>query len=134
MAGLQPTFDLTFIGGGTYSGGTDQWTDLSDAIPSGKQLWLGYATLISDDKTLTFELRPNLIGQSTGTVGNTVLRGFASVLAGDSTDLDLFYYGNIITLAPVTAQSTGVEKLWLRIKSGSASSGTWSYIIYYTLY
>lgn len=139
MANIIPVFDLAFMGSGSLN--SEIWIDLSAAnpnpnspIPSGSQLWLGYATFISNDKSLVFELRPNLPTKSAGNVTDTQLRGFASIAIGESKDVDLFYYGNILTLAPVTAVSTGVEKLWLRVRSGNNSIGTFDYIVYYSLY
>ena len=141
MATITPTFDKSFIGTGATST-KDDWFNISasgpDAnspIPSGQQLWLGYITLISTDKDLVFEIRPNLPTQSTGTTGNTQLRAFQSVAAADgSKELDLYYYGNLLTLAPVGVSSTGVEKLWLRVTSGTNTVANFSYIVRYTLY
>lgn len=139
MAALTPTFELTFLGSGTVN--QETWIDLTASnpnpnspIPAGKRIWLGYATFISDDKTLTFEIRPNLLTKSAGNITDTQLRGSQSVQAGDSKDQDLYFYGNVFTFAPVSADSTGVEKVWLRVKSNSASLGAFSYIVYYTLY
>lgn len=140
MAQIIPTFELLSLGSITFSG-NETWVDIlsnlpnqNSPIPSGKQIWIGYVTCIAQDKGATFELRPNLPGQSTGTSGTTQLRGFTSVEAGDSKDMDLYLYGNITTLAPVTSTSSGVEKLWLRIKSLSNASSTFEYMIYYTIY
>lgn len=139
MANIIPVFDLAFMGSGSLN--SEIWIDLSASnpnpnspIPSGSQLWLGYATFISNDKSLVFELRPNLPTKSAGNITDTQLRGFASIATGESKDVDLFYYGNILTLAPVTAVSTGVEKLWLHVRSGNNSVGTFDYIVYYSLY
>jgi hypothetical protein len=139
MAQLIPIFEKAFMGSGTVN--SELWIDLSAAnpdpnspIPSGKQIWVGYATFISDDKTVTFEIRPNLPTKALGNTTETQLRASVSITAGESKDLDLYYYGNIMSLAPVSATSTGVEKLWLRVKSGSNSAGAFSYIVYYTLY
>lgn len=140
MAIYEYTFNLTSAGSLTASG-TDNWVDIlsngpntNSPIPNGSQIRIGYITCISQDKTASFELRPNTPGNSTGTVGTTQLRGFVSVPTGESRDLDVYYGNAILSLAPVTAVSTGVEKLWLRIKSGSASSATYEFIIYYSLY
>lgn len=137
---LIPVFDLV-CSGSLSASGTDNWVDLTSyapnansPIPSGKRIWIGYVTCISQDKNATFELRPNLPGQSSSGTGTTQLRGFASVPAGESRDLDVYYGGAITTLAPVSADSTGVEKLWLRIKSGSSSAATYEFILYYSLY
>jgi len=91
-------------------------------------------TCIADDKAATFELRPNLPTKSAANTTDTQLRGFVTVPTGESRDLDLYYGGAIITLAPVSAASTGVEKLWLRIKSSSNAAATCEFILYYTLY
>lgn len=139
MAQIIPIFEKAFMGSGTVN--SETWIDISAAqpdpnspIPSGKQLWLGYATFIADDKSLTFEVRPNLPTKNAGNLTDTQLRGFVQVPGGESRDSDFYYYGGIASFAPVTAVSTGVEKLWLRVKSGSSSAGTFSYIVYYTIY
>jgi hypothetical protein len=139
MAQLTPTFELAFMGSGTVN--SETWVDITSAqpnpnspIPVGKRIWLGYANLISDDKTLIFEIRPNLPTKSNGNTNDTHLRASTSVPAGESREIDLHYGGNVATLAPSTADSTGVEKVWLRVRSGSSSTGAYSYIIYYTLY
>ena len=139
MAQLMPTFELAFMGSGNVN--SEAWVDVTAAqpnpnspIPSGRRVWLGYASLISDDKTLTFEIRPNLPTKSAGNTIDTQLRATVSVPAGESREIDMHYGGNVATLAPVSADSTGVEKVWLRVRSGSSSTGAYSYIIYYTLY
>jgi hypothetical protein len=137
---IKPVFDLISSGSLTAAG-TDNWVDLcsfapntNSPIPSGKRLYIGYVTCISQDKNATFELRPNLPTKSAANTTDTQLRGFVSVATGESKDLDLYYAGAIASFAPVTADSTGVEKLWLRIKSGSSSSATYEFIFYYALY
>lgn len=140
MADLISTFDKLSSGSVTFSG-TEAWFDLmsylpdqNSPIPVGKRIWVGFITCISYDKNATFELRPNIATKNLGTVGETQLRGFASVPAGDSKDMDMYYGGAILTLAPVVAASTGVEKLWLRIKTGSNASASYEFITYYSLY
>jgi len=140
MAQIVPVFELTCIGSLTATG-TENWVDIASfgpnansPIPSGKQIWIAYITCISQDKSATFELRPNIPTKSAGNATDTQLRGFAAVPTGESRDLDVYYGGAITSLAPVTAQSTGVEKLWLRIKSNSNSAATYEFILYYTLY
>lgn len=140
MANITPIFELSFMGSGLTST-KDDWYDIglsqpnpSSPVPSGKQIWLGYSTFISEDKNLIFEVRSNLTGNSTGTLANTQLVGFASVSAADSKDMDFYLYGNIITLFPVSATSTGVEKLWLRVRSGTQTVAAFDYILRYTLY
>jgi hypothetical protein len=140
MAGLIPIFESSSIGSLTAAG-TENWVDLSSfgpdinsPIPTGRRLWIGYITCISQDKAATFELRPNLPTKNLGNTTDTQLRGFTSVPSGESRDLDVYYNGAITTLAPVTADSTGVEKIWLRIKSISAASATYEFMLYYSLY
>lgn len=139
MAEIFPTFDKVFSGTGSVQ--QELWVDLSASdpdpnspIPNGIQLWLGYASLVAIDKDLTFEIRPNLPTKSLGTVAETQLRSFTAVPKGDSKDVDLYYYGNISTLAPVGVTSTGVEKLWLRVRSGSGVVGDFDYFVYYSTY
>jgi hypothetical protein len=140
MASLTPVFELLFQGSGVTST-KDDWFDLGSygpnnntPIPVGKQLWLGYATFIAEDKQLIFEVRPNKPGLSTGTTANTDLRSFTSVAAGESQDVNMYLDGLITTYAPISSQSTGVEKLWLRIRSGTNTIGAWDFIMFYTLY
>ena len=143
MAQLIAKFDLVANGSTTFSA-TESWVDLtallyssglipSAVIPSGQQIWTAYITCISETKDASFELRPNKTTKSAGNTTDTDLRGFTYVPGGTSQDLDVYYNGAIISLAPVGVVSTGVEKLWLRIKCGSASAGTYDYIIYCTI-
>jgi hypothetical protein len=144
MAQLIPMFDI-IVNGTLTASGPENWIDLTSAlysagvipsavIPSGKQIWIAYITCISQDKNATFELRPSLPTKSSGNITDTTLRGFAAVPSGESRDLDVYYNGAITSLAPTNTTSTGVEKLWLRIKSGSGSAATYDYILYCTLY
>ena len=135
MATIIPVFDVQFLGSGSVN--TELWHDISaqiGGIASGKQLWLGFSTFIAEDKSLIFELRPNLATKSLGNLTDTQLRAFTSVPGGESKDIDHYLGGAINWLAPVGVVSTGVEKLWLRIRSNSASAGLWDYVIYYALY
>jgi hypothetical protein len=140
MAELRPTFEMLFMGSGLTSS-KDDWYDLSSyqpnpnsPIPSGKQLWLGFATFIAEDKSLIFEIRPNLPTKSLGNVNNTQLRAFASLAAGESQEVDMYQNGDILTVVPMEYVSTGVEKVWLRIRSGSATVGAFDFMVYYTIY
>lgn len=139
MAEITPIYELVCSSNGTVN--SELWVDMAayglnqnSPIPSGKQLWLGHATFVAEDKNLIFELRPNLPGQSGGNTSETQLRSYTSVPGGQSDDVDLNFFGNIATFCPVGVASTGVEKLWLRIRSGSQSAGAWAYILFYTLY
>lgn len=138
MAEILTTFDKIAVGSATFSG-TENFVDLlantaDTPIPAGSRIWIGFVTCIAQDKGATFELRPNLPGKSVGNVADTQLRGFTTVPSGDSKDMDVYYNGNILTLAPVLVPSTGIEKLWMRIKSISSAAATYEYITYYTIY
>ena len=133
MASIIPVFEQQFQASGLTST-KDDWVAISNAIPTGTQLWLGFGTFISEDKSLIFEIRANLPTKNAGNSTDTQLRGFTSVPTGESKDVDFYLGGAIQWLAPVSAQSTGVEKLWLRIRSGTMTVGVWDYIIYYTSY
>lgn len=128
MAIIQPLFDTTLSGAGTV--GTETWVDLG-LIPSGKQIWFGYATYAAVDKNVQFETRANISGQSTGTIAHTDLFDWSAAMGGSSVDRDFYQYGNIMT---VTLVSTGVEHWWLRIAAQGQAQGGFDYIIRYTLY
>lgn len=140
MAQIVPPYELVSICSGNVN--SETWVDITSfgpdvnsPIPSGIQLMLGYAICIANDKPLKFEIRPNLPTKSAGTLADTQLRGYASISsAGESKEIDLNYFGNILTLAPVSAPSTGVEKLWLRITSGTNAAATWEFMLFYSKY
>jgi len=137
MSLLIPIFEGKISGNGTTSS-KDDYFDLGafgslSPITSGKQLYLGYLILISQDKNLTFELRSNISGQSTGTTANTDLIGEGACdPTSGSVVVDFYFNGSIVNLAPLVA-STGVEKLWIRTKSGTNTAATWQVFLYYTL-
>jgi hypothetical protein len=108
---------------------TEQWIDLG-TIPSGSKAWFGYGDYMPDGKTTTVELRTNISGQSTGTTGNTTLLG--RVTARDAVTVSADYYKNG-RLSTKSVQSTGVEKIWLRITSKSNAAAEIYWWIYYTL-
>lgn len=131
MAQIQVIFDSAIVGSG-ITATKDDWFDLSGVIPANTQLWLGYGTMISWDKPLTFEVRVNLPGKTAGTVADTVLKAFTSVPTTESRDTDMYLGGAIATLAPAGVPSTGVERVWLRVRSGSVATAAFDYIIYAT--
>ena len=128
MSAIQPVFDTVISGSGTV--GTETWVNLG-TITSGKQIWIGYATLGAIDKNLQFEIRYNNSGQSTGTTGTTTIMDFSGAQAGSSVDRDFYWYGALATMTPV---STGVEKWWIRVTGQGATSAGFEYIIRHTLY
>ena len=128
MSVIQPVFDTTISSTGTV--GTETWVNVL-AIPTGSQMWIGYATLGAVDKNLQFEIRYNSSGQSTGTTANTVILDFSGAQSGSSIDRDFYWQGALATL---TGVSTGVEKLWLRVLGQGQTAGGFEYIIRYTIY
>ena len=134
MAEITPVFELMATGSGSTAT-KDDWFNLSSyglSIPNGSKLWLGYMTVIAGTKSLSFQLRRNLPGESLGTEAKTELIGFSNVDAGLSAFVDLYLYGSIVTMAPTVART--VENLWLRITSGTQTVSTWDYMTYYTVY
>jgi hypothetical protein len=139
VTAVKALFELNLSGSANTST-KDDWYDLGSLslgggyspIPSTTQLWLGLFTAFSQDKGLTYELRVNNSGQSTGTTANTHLLGvMASDPSSGSMPCDLYYGGAIQTLAP-TAASTGTEKLWLRVQSGTNTVANFSWFLYFT--
>ena len=128
MAEIQATFNLDTSGSGSC--GKELWIDLG-SIPTGKQLWFGFASLVAIDKDVQFEIRTNLSGYSDGTAAHTELQDFASAQVGASIDRDLYRGGAIFVASAV---STGVEHWWLRCQSVSQVAGLVNYIFYYALY
>ena len=127
MASPQPIFDTIISGSGLV--GTESWVDLG-LVPLGRQILLGYATYIAEDKNCQFETRSNLYGYSDGSLIHTQLHDWVSVPTGSSMDRDFYFDGNVNTL---TVVSTGAEHLWVRVVSRSAASGAYDYIIRYLL-
>jgi len=127
MADVQPIFDKVITGSGNLA--TELWVDLG-AIPTGKKIFYGYATLVAEDKACQFELRANYSGKSAGTVADTDLFDWCSANNGDSNDRDLYWFGNIALLSVV---GTGTEHWWIHIKSKGAA-GIIDYIIRYQEY
>ena len=119
-------FDLILQGSQTWT--TENWVDLG-VIPNGTKVMLGYADFTPDGKTTTFDLRSNTAGNSTGTTGTTTLHDRITVRDGVIASRDYYKNGRVQTL---TVQSTGVEKLWLRLTSKSNNSADAYYWIYYT--
>ena len=128
MSAIQPIFDAVINGTGTV--GTETWVDLG-VIPSGKKLWIGYATYGAVDKNLQFETRTNNVNTSTGTLANTTILDYCGAQSGSSVDRD-FYWGG--ALATMTSTSNGVEKLWLRVLGQGSVASSFEYIIRYTIY
>lgn len=125
-------FDMAIIGPppGNATTGADQWIALG-VIPTGKKVWIGSVVYTSPGKSITFELRTSLAGQSAATTGATKLLSSVSMTprAGTKTT-DLYKNGSLHT---VTVVGTGTEKWWLRLFSKSATAAEYLYRINYAL-
>ena len=127
MATRSNLFDKIFQGLSTFSS-SPVWIELG-VIPSGTKIMFGYGDYTPDGKNITFDLRSNISGQSTGTDANTTLHGRITVKDGNNGSADYYRNGRVSTL---TVQSTGIEKVWMKVSSktnGSADAYWW---IYYT--
>ena len=82
-----------------------------------------------DGKTLTFELRSNTAGNSTGATNTTVIHDRIACKDITSVDRDYYKNGRIVTQ---TVISTGVEHFWLRMTSKSSVVADGYWWIYYT--
>jgi hypothetical protein len=130
-------------GGGTYSGGSIFTTNQTKSgsygsalyidfglIPTGLQIWFGLCQFASPDKSGTFEVRTNLAGQSTGTDGATKLLGSISASSSTGTvNLDLYKNNTLNTKSVI---GTGVERIWVKAKAKSSTSGSYYASINYT--
>lgn len=108
---------------GDATTGSSQWIDFG-AIPTGSKIWLGTCTYWSPGKSIVFELRDNLAGQSAATTGATRLLYTKSVTARSSGVLnDLTKRGMHIA----TLVGTGTERLWLRLTSKSSTQASYTF-------
>lgn len=125
-------FDQTVSGPppGGSTVGASLWVDMG-AITTGKKHWFGSMRLTSPDKSITFELRSNTAGQSTGSTGTTTLHYAASVAPKNGTVMKDLYTKGRLHIA--TAVGTGTEHWWLRLTSKSGSAGSYLYDILYCL-
>jgi len=120
-------FDRNVSGSGAV--GTLAWIDLG-VIPAGYKIWIGNVTWTSPDKSITFELRTNLAGQSSGSDGATSVLSTCSVSARTVQVVqDLYRKGRLHT---ATVPGTGTEHWWVKLKSKSGSSGSYMYSVNYT--
>ena len=115
---------------GPLTCGTNEWIDLG-VIPTGKYIRFGSAQYGSPDKSITFEVRTNIVGQSTGTDANTLL--LASSVASTRTGLLNVDYYKSNTLNIKTVISTGVEHFWIRLKSKTATATSYMYSLNYAV-
>lgn len=122
-----PLFDKTYVGQLNFSN-QEVWVDLG-LIPNALQIMFGFTTYSCDGKTITFEVRTNKIGFSDGSLVNTDMHDRVSVRDGDSKDRD--YYKNANTTRK-SVISTGIERVWLRLKSKSNNNADAYWWIDYT--
>lgn len=119
----------------------DDWFDVGaiaafpahSPIPAGKQLRIGFLNVGSQDKALDFELRVNKPTKSAASTTDTnIIANTASDPSAGSKMEDTDYQERILTVAPlVTTGCTGVEKLWLRVQSGSNTVAAFDWWVYY---
>jgi hypothetical protein len=142
LAVIIAKFEKTLVGSANTST-KDDWYDIGNLsspsqdspIPSGINLLLGFLQVGSQDKSLVYELRTNKPTKSAGTVADTsILTYTASDPTSGSVLSDLNFDGKIKREAPEGAASTGVEKLWLRVMSGSNTVANFQWFLYYTAY
>jgi len=105
------------------------WINLA-SIPTGSKLWLGSAQYAAPDKSITFNLRTNIVGQSTGTDANTTSLYSTSVAPRNGSVLVDMYRKGRLHIATVVG--TGVEKLWLKLTAKGAA-GSYLYSVNYTV-
>jgi hypothetical protein len=121
-------FTSSIIGDGTF--GASIYIDLG-LIPSGQKTWFGAGQFASPDKTSTFELRTNIASQGSGSDANTLILGAINAGARSGTVTKDFYKNG--SLHTVSALGSGVERIWLKIKSKTAASGSYYFLITHTV-
>lgn len=125
-------FDLNLFGPppGDLTVAKNHWIDLG-LIPTGQIVWFGNALFTSPDKSITFQLRTNEVGESAGTDGKTDLLGYGTVNAKKGILLKDFFRRGRLHIATIVGG--GTEHFWLRLKSRKAALGAYLYNINYTL-
>lgn len=114
---------------GPLAAAKDEWINLG-LIPVGKKIWFGVGVFTAPDKSLTFEIRTSLAGQSAGSDAATLLLASAGVSPTKGAFVkDMYRSGRLHT---VTVVGTGVESFWLRLKSNQATLGQYLYDITFT--
>jgi len=125
-------FNLTVAGPppGTATTPAEQWIDLG-LINTAYRWFFGVGTYASPDKSITFELRTNNLGVSTGTLANTKIIDTVAVSPKSGTlNRDMWKNGR---LHITTNYGTGTEHCWLRLFSKTAAAGSYLYSLKYTL-
>jgi hypothetical protein len=127
---FETIFDKTLEGSGTTSS-KDDWFSVA-TIPSGKQYWVAFISFACWDKQLSFEIRANKPTKSAGNVTDTDKLEYVAVPVGGEV-LDLYKNGIVKPrTCPIAANSTGVEKLWIRAQSPTNAAAVFDYFIDYS--
>ena len=121
------TFTTNQTKSGTY--GSSLYIDYG-VIPVGLKIWFGLCQFASPDKSGTFELRTSKATKSLGNDTDTTLLGSISAGARTGTVSMDMYKSN--TLHTVSVIGTGVEKIWVKVKSSSGASGSYYSSLNYT--
>lgn len=130
--GGKASFELSIFGPppGDLTVNKELWIDLA-SVPSGSALWFGRGLFTSPDKSLTFELYTNAVGESAGTLAATEKLYKTSVSPRKGTVSSDMYKNGRLHIASVIG--TGVEKVWLRLVSKKQTAGSFLYDVYYTV-
>ena len=124
--GTTSIFTLKKTGSGNVTAET--WFDLG-VIDSGFDWWVGSAQYSSPSKTTTFELRTNLATKSSGSTTDTQIMSTASASKRTGTvTVDMYKSGLLHT---ATVVGSGVEKMWIRCTSATATAFSCSYTVNY---
>ena len=123
--GSTPTTMFTLNKSGSGSSGLELWIDLG-LIPTGKDMWIG-STQYTTAKSTTFELRTNIATKFAAVLAETTLLNTQALTARSKTVTTDLYKAGALHIKTVT--SGGVEHWWLRLKSTSATLGTYNYKI-----
>lgn len=131
--GGKANFDLNIFGPppGDLTVNKELWIDLG-AIPIGKKVWFGNLQFTAPDKSLTVEMRSNILGETAGTLADTETIYKASVSPRKGTvTLDMYKNGRL-HLVTITGTATG-EKFWMRLSSKKHTAASFIYYLAYTL-
>jgi hypothetical protein len=124
------TTNITGPPPGPSTVGADAYISLG-TIPTGQRVWFGSAQYASPDKSITFEVRTNNIGQSTGSDSATSLLASTAVVPRSGLLNVDYYKKGQLHITSVTG--TGVESFWLRLKSKSGAVGEYFFSMNYTV-
>lgn len=110
--------------------GTSLYIDLG-LISTGFKVWYGTLQATSPDKSVTFEVRTSNVGKSAGTdADTTLLASIAASTRSGTVVLDMYKNG---TLHTVSTLGSGIERFWIKLKSKTATAGSYLYSMNYTV-